>query len=50
MWASVVLHLMGFFALWCVGSSQTRDQARVPCTGRWTQPLGHLGGPMLKFF
>ena len=25
----------GFIALWLVRSSQTRDQTRVPCTGRW---------------
>ena len=39
MWAPVVLHLMGLVALQGVGSSQTWDQARVPCIGR--QILNH---------
>ena len=29
------LWLMCLVALWHVGSSQTRDQTRLPCTGRW---------------
>ena len=34
MWAWK-LWCVGLFALWHVGSSQTRDQICVPCTGRW---------------
>ena len=33
MWAQK-LWCMGLFSLWHVGSSQTRDQTRVPCIGR----------------
>ena len=29
------LWLVGLIALWHVGSSQIRDQTRVPCIGRW---------------
>ena len=34
-----MLQLVGLAALWHVGSSQTRDQASVPCIGR--QILNH---------
>ena len=33
-WASVVVHV-GLVAPWCVESSWTRDQTRVPCIGWW---------------
>ena len=40
----------GSAASWRVESSRTRDQTRVSCIGRWTQPLNHQGSPLTAIF
>ena len=41
----------GLVALWYVGSSQTRDQTCVPCTGRQTlNHWTHQGSPNKYYF